>query len=82
MGPQVRRLREAANLSQTDLAARCGIRGFDVSRATISQIEIGYRGVSDLEMVILSRALGVPLEGLIPAVLPAWVRDLRPPNAS
>jgi transcriptional regulator with XRE-family HTH domain len=81
VGPQVRRCRKAGNLSQSDLAARCGVRGFDVSRASVSQIETGYRGVSDLEMVILAKALGVSLEELVPATLPTWEKDLRPPKA-
>lgn len=63
------------------MAARCGVRGFDVSRSTISQIETGYRGVSDLEMVILGRALGVALDELVPASLPPWEKDMRPPKA-
>jgi transcriptional regulator with XRE-family HTH domain len=81
VGPQVRRCRKSAGLSQDELAARCGVRGFDVSRSTISQIETGYRGVSDLEMVILGRALGVALDELVPASLPPWEKDMRPPKA-
>lgn len=82
IGPQVRRCRKAAKLSQNDLAGRCQLRELDVSRSTISQIETGYRGVSDLEMVIIAQVLGVPLEDLVPATLPKWVRDPRPPKAS
>jgi transcriptional regulator with XRE-family HTH domain len=53
-----------------------------VSRSTISQIETGYRGVSDLEMVILARSLGVELEELVPGTLPSWEKDKRPPTTS
>jgi len=44
-----------------DLAARCARQGFDIGRGTISHIETGLRGVSDLEMVLLARALRVKL---------------------
>ena len=39
-------------MRQDDLAARCTLLGFDIGRGTISHIEIGLRGVSDLEMVL------------------------------
>ena len=54
--------------------------GFDIGRGTISHIETGLRGVSDLEMVLLSKALRVKLDELVPGVLPAWEKDLRPPT--
>jgi len=47
--------------SQDDLAARCTRLGFDIGRGTISRIETGLRGVSDLEMVLLAKALRVKL---------------------
>ena len=64
-------LRSAAGISQDDLAARCALQGFD----------IGLRGVSDLEMVLLAKALRVKLDELVPGKLPAWEKDLRPPTA-
>ena len=82
VGPQVRRLRsEGGGISQDALAARCSVLGFDIGRGTISRIETGLRGVSDLEMVILARALRVPLDELVPDTLPPWKKDLRPPTA-
>ena len=81
VGPQVRRLRSAAKLNQDELAARCFVLGFEISGGGISHIETGVRGVSDLEMVLLARALRVPIDDLIPAELPKWLKDLRPPTA-
>ena len=46
-----------------------------------THIEPGLRGVSDLEMVHLSKALRVKLDELVPGELPAWEKDLRPPTA-
>lgn len=82
VGPQVRRLRSAVGLTQDDLAARCSIAGFDIGRASVSHIETGLRGVSDLEMVLLAKALRVPIADLVPEELPEWHKDLRPPTAT
>ncbi len=82
VGTQVRRLRSAAKLTQDDLAARCSLAGFDIGRASVSHIETGLRGVSDLEMVLLAKALRVPVTELVPTKLPQWHKDVRPPNAS
>jgi len=82
VGPQVRRLRAAAKLTQEEFAARCFVLGFEISGGSLSHIETGVRGVSDLEMVLLAKALRVPVEELVPARLPKWHKDLRPPTAS
>jgi transcriptional regulator with XRE-family HTH domain len=81
VGPQIRQLRKAGRLTQDDLAARCSLLGFEIGRSTISHIETGIRGISDLEMVILAKALRADIVELIPQELPKWKRDVRPPNA-
>lgn len=81
IGTQVQRCRARQNLTQLDLAGRCNLLGFDIGRETVSQIERGVRGVSDLEMILLSKALRVALVDLVPKTLPKWRKDLRPPNA-
>lgn len=60
VGPQVRRLRSDAGLSQADLAARCQRSGWDIDRFTIARIEGGTRWVGDVEVLELARALKVP----------------------
>lgn len=81
IGAQVQKLRVRQNLTQQDLAARCNLVGFDIGRETVSQIERGVRGVSDLEMILLTSALKAKLPDLVPKQLPKWRKDLRPPNA-
>ena len=66
VGPTVRRLRNAAALSQPALAAACQRLGWDVSREVLAQIESQYRYVTDRELVVISRALEVRIEDLIP----------------
>lgn len=72
IGPQVRKLRVNSGLTQEQLTARCGVVGFDISRATLSHIEAQLRGVSDLELVLLSKSLRVNVSALLPRSLPPW----------
>ncbi len=64
VGPQVRRLRVAANLSQAALAAVCQRIGWDIDRNTIAKIEGRLRWVGDFELLYLSKALKCRLEDL------------------
>lgn len=82
IGSGVRKHRASQNLTQEALATRCNLVGFDIGRETISQIERRVRGVSDLEMILLAKALRITVTDLIPEVLPKWRKDLRPPNAT
>jgi transcriptional regulator with XRE-family HTH domain len=67
VGPQVRRLRNAANLTQDDFAARCGVLGWRLSRSTLAKIESQVRCVSDSEVYVLARALHKEIEQLYPS---------------
>ncbi len=64
VGPQIRKLRYTRGLTQEMLAARCAVRGLDISRATLSKIEAQLRCVVDWELWAISRALGVGVETL------------------
>jgi transcriptional regulator with XRE-family HTH domain len=60
-------LRNAASLSQSDLAARCGVLGWDLSRETLAKIESQIRWVADFELVCLASALRVDVKELLPS---------------
>lgn len=75
--PQVRRLRNAAGLSQPALAAACQRRGWDIERDTIAKIEGGKRWVCDSELIELARALGTPMVELFPARVQAVLRGRK-----
>lgn len=62
VGPQIRKLRYQQNLTQEMLAARCSVRGFEISRATLSKIEAQLRCVIDSELLVLAKALNVGLD--------------------
>lgn len=66
VGPQVRRLRMAAALSQEALATRLQLSGWDLSRAGLSKIESGLRRVNDAETWMLAKVLGCGLTDLFP----------------
>lgn len=66
VGPQVRRLRSGAGLSQDALAARLQMAGWDLSRAGLSKIESGLRRVNDAELWMLARALSCGVADLYP----------------
>jgi transcriptional regulator with XRE-family HTH domain len=65
-GPQVRKLRYQQSMTQESLAARCGVLGWDLSRATLSKIEAQLRCVTDGELEILAKALRVQITALFP----------------
>lgn len=81
IGPLIYKHRTRRDLTQQGLAARCNLVGLDIGRETVSQIERGVRGVSDLEMILLAKALRIGVAELVPETLPKWRKDLRPPKA-
>lgn len=65
VGSQIRRLRFQRELNQEELAAKCGVLGWDISRGTLAKIEAEIRCVDDQELWILAKALSVTLEEFI-----------------
>jgi hypothetical protein len=66
VGPVVRKLRYQRGMTQAMLTARCNRAGWDVGENTIAKIEAQFRCVTDNEIVVLARALGVPVQALFP----------------
>lgn len=64
IGAQIRRLRYQMGLTQNELAAKCCLAGFDLSRGTLAKIEAQVRCVNDKELFILAKALGVNTDKL------------------
>ena len=63
-GDRVKEARARRKITQEDLAARLQIEGVTMERESVSRIEIGTRFVTDYELVVLSRVLGVSMEWL------------------
>ena len=66
-GPKIAEVRKAKKLSQRKLAIRMQLLGFDVDHYFIRRVENGERFVTDIDLVIFSRALGVPITELLSA---------------
>lgn len=64
VGPQVRRLREAQNMTQEEFAARCNVMGLNISRGTLAKIEAQVRRVTDDEVALLAKALKTSVDAL------------------
>lgn len=78
IGKQIAKLRTQANLSQSELAARCQRLGWDLSRDVLARIELEIRAVTDRELVVLAAALAVEIpEILTPGIARKCVRELR-----
>jgi transcriptional regulator with XRE-family HTH domain len=66
VGPQVRRFRDRHGWSQSVLAAKCQIAGWDISRSIVAAIEGKVRWVGDYELVLLAKVLRINPLDLLP----------------
>jgi transcriptional regulator with XRE-family HTH domain len=60
----VKEARARLKINQADLAARLQVAGITMERDSVSRIEIGTRFVTDYELVVLAKVLGVSMEWL------------------
>jgi transcriptional regulator with XRE-family HTH domain len=75
VGATLRRLRLEKGLTQSQLAAKCSVLGWDVSAGTIAKVETHLRSVYDAELIVYARALHTPLAGLYPEVKASELRQ-------
>jgi len=64
-GNRLRIARVTKRLQQEDLAAKIQIEGVILERDSISRIEIGTRFVSDYELLVFAKVLGVSVNWLL-----------------
>jgi len=57
VGSNIRKLREAAGLTQEQVAARLQINGCDITRSSIAKIEVGQRHLYPDEIILLKEIL-------------------------
>ncbi len=65
-GCRISEIRKKKKLSQRRLAIQMQLLGFDVDHYYIRRVENGERFVTDIDLVIFSRALNVPITQLFP----------------
>lgn len=58
-GARIRELRNAAHLTQEQVAAKLQLQGYDVSRSIYSQIECGIHNICVDELIALKQIFGV-----------------------
>jgi transcriptional regulator with XRE-family HTH domain len=78
IGSQVQRLRERKGWNQGQFAAKLQLWGWDTSQGSVSRLEHGNRRVTDLELLVIAKILGVKLEDLFPRVFRAQIKELAP----
>ena len=64
-GDRIHQARTTMRLSQADLAARMQVKGVGIEREAVSKIETGDRFVTDYELMVFAKVLGVSVEWLI-----------------
>ena len=64
-GERIHQQRTTLRLSQADLAARMQVNGVTIEREAISKIETGDRFVTDYELMVFAKVLGVSVEWLL-----------------
>lgn len=62
---RIRQARVVQRMRQEDLAAKLQIAGVNMERDSISRIEIGTRFVSDFELKVFAKVLGVSVLWLL-----------------
>jgi transcriptional regulator with XRE-family HTH domain len=68
VGINVRRIREKNEWTQEQLAAKCNLLKWNISRGTLAKIEANVRRVTDIEVKILAQVLNVLIGDLFTEV--------------
>lgn len=66
MGLEIRRMREAKGWSQSDLARKLQLAGWDVERTVLTKIELRRRCITDYELALLAQILQTSVDHLVP----------------
>lgn len=57
VGENIRKLREKANLTQEQLAAKLQLKGCDITRSAVAKIEVGQRHLYPDEIILIKEIL-------------------------
>lgn len=68
VGPQIRKLRYVRGWSQTILAAKLQILGWDIDRVAVAKIESRLVHVDDYELFYFTKVFNVSLADLFPKI--------------
>lgn len=62
VGNNIRKIREAKEMTQETLAAKLQLNGCDITRSAIAKIEVGQRHLYPDEIILLRRILDTSYE--------------------
>ena len=62
LGDRIRHAREAKSWSQSDLARKLQLYGWDVERTIITKIELRRRCITDYELIAIAEVLDMSLD--------------------
>ena len=71
IGIEIMKRRDRLGWSQTDLAVKLQLAGWDIDRSEVSKIECRLVHVSDFQQMFFVRVFKVSLDELFPSVEPA-----------
>lgn len=66
VGLMVCKLRSEHGLTQEQLAAKCQVRGLNLSRGTLAKIEARVRFLKACELFVIAKVLNRPMEHFYP----------------
>ena len=64
IGNNIRKLREAANMTQETLSTKLQLRGCDITRSAIAKIEVGQRHLYPDEIILIKEILDVSFDDI------------------
>lgn len=64
IGQNIRALRERAQMTQEQVAARLQVDGCDITRSALAKIEVGQRHLYPDEIILLRKILNVSFEDI------------------
>lgn len=64
IGQNIRALRERAQMTQEQVAARLQVDGCDITRSALAKIEVGQRHLYPDEIILLRKILNVGFEDI------------------
>lgn len=66
LGPEIQKIRQTKGWSQTEMVGKLQLNGWDIERTVLTKIENGRRCITDYELILLAKVLGVTLNELLP----------------
>ena len=64
IGNNIRRLRDAQNMTQDTLAAKLQLSGCDITRSAVAKIEVGQRHLYPDEIILIRKILNTSYEAI------------------